>query len=297
MKTANRLIVFTVFMLALGAKSPAFASEDVQFNSAGVPLTPFQVKRAKAKGIELKPEPGILLAGRLSRPQGAGPFPAVVLMHSCFGIRPHQDRWASDIADWGYVALQVDSFGPRGIVETCTDLNAAFYAGVGTSNVLDAYGALSYLRGLPFADGDRVAIMGWGFSPIMSAVVRDGQQRYFEEKFRAAVALYPDCDNMTSGDFYLPLTIHIGDLDDWNLAAVCERTAAASKGLANPVNLHIHPGVRHGFDDAELGSLWIHETAQNVHKTPPRGATLGYDRDAYRVTQQQVRAFLDEHLR
>lgn len=289
---AALLIAFGVQVSAI-----ALASEEVRFSSASVPPTPFKIKQAKKKGIELKPEPGIPLVGQLSKPEGVGPFPAVILFHDCFGIRPYQDGWAMKLAQWGYVALQVDSFGPRDIEETCTSLTDAFALGVGGNNVVDAYGALSYLRDQPFVDKDRVAIMGWGVSPVLSAVVRDGQQRYFDERFRAAIALYPNCDDMTSGDFYLPLLILIGAMDDWALATFCEHTAAASKNLPNSVALHVYPDVYHGFDDTDLGEVWFHEKAQNIYKTPARGATLGYSAVAHQDARRKVRAFLAEHLK
>ena len=37
---------------------PLSAAELVNFNSASTPPSPFAIKRAKAKGIELKAEPG-----------------------------------------------------------------------------------------------------------------------------------------------------------------------------------------------------------------------------------------------
>ena len=299
LRTAILVALVTALLIAVGDQYSAFAfaSEEVHFTSASVPPTPFQTKRAQAKGIELKPKPGIPLTGKLSKPEGAGPYPAVVLFHDCFGVRPYQDDWAMELVKWGYVALQVDSFGPRDIEETCTNLREAFFAGVGGNNVVDAYGALSYLRGQPFVDEDHVAIMGWGFSPVLSAVVRDGQQRYFDERFRAAIALYPDCDDMISGDFYLPLLILIGASDDWTLSAECERTAAASKKLPNRVVLHVYPDAHHGFDDSDLHEPWYQENVQNVFKTPPRGATLSYNAAAHRDAQEQARVFLAEHLK
>jgi hypothetical protein len=51
----------------------------------------------------------VTLTGKLTKPQGDGPFPAVVLMHGCTGIAKNQDEWVERLASWGYVALQVDS--------------------------------------------------------------------------------------------------------------------------------------------------------------------------------------------
>lgn len=278
---------------------PAFAlaSEEVHFNSASIPPTAFQVKKAKAKGIELKPKPGIALVGQLSKPEGAGSFPAVVLLHSCFGIRPYQDRWAEKLTQWGYVTLQVDSFGSRDIEETCTEQTDTVYLSVGTTNVTDVYGALSYLRGQPFVDKDRVAVMGWGFSAILSAVFRSGQQRLYDEKFRAAIALYPDCRDLSSGDFYVPLLLHIGANDDWNLAKYCKQIASASEPLSNPIGIRIHPDTHHGFDDADVGQRWYYEQAENIYKTPTRGATLGYSATAHQSAKDEVRTFLAKHLK
>jgi dienelactone hydrolase len=52
----------------------------------------------------------LLLPGHLYRPDGPGPFPAVVALHGCGGIGPHLHRWAQTLQQWGYVALLVDSF-------------------------------------------------------------------------------------------------------------------------------------------------------------------------------------------
>ena len=50
---------------------------------------------------------------RLSKPDGPGPFPALVLLHGCQGVSPQVKDWARWLADRGYVAFVVDSFGPR----------------------------------------------------------------------------------------------------------------------------------------------------------------------------------------
>src|SRR5690349_9278675 len=95
------------------------------------------------------------LQGLLRRPAGAGPFPAIVLLHSCNGNwRKLDERWGRKIAPWGYVTLTVDSFGPRGIDNTCTSsapLDMAF----------DAYRALDYLARQSFVDAGRVAVLGF----------------------------------------------------------------------------------------------------------------------------------------
>src|SRR2546422_11324404 len=62
----------------------------------------------------------------LSKPDGPGPFPAVVIMHDCSGLGPRSsgapDRWAKELLGRGYVVLIPDSFTTRGHPDGgCTD--------------------------------------------------------------------------------------------------------------------------------------------------------------------------------
>ena len=81
---------------------------------------------------------GVGIRGYLTTPPGRGPFPAVVLLHSCLGLPANRQAIGAEVAHWGYVALFVDDFGPRGLKETCA---VDFPDGPP-----DAYGALAYSR-------------------------------------------------------------------------------------------------------------------------------------------------------
>ena len=56
------------------------------------------------------------------KPKGDGPFPALVLQHQCGGLRNASGSWQNlSMLEWartavkrGYVALVIDSLGPRG---------------------------------------------------------------------------------------------------------------------------------------------------------------------------------------
>ncbi|MGD9061864.1 MAG: hypothetical protein PVF72_15600, partial [Desulfobacterales bacterium] len=63
----------------------------------------------------------VMLTGKLTKPQGDGPFPAVVLLHDCRGPMPEYEvPWIERLTNWGYVTFRVDSFGPRGESSVCT---------------------------------------------------------------------------------------------------------------------------------------------------------------------------------
>lgn len=63
--------------------------------------------------------PEAALNGRLFMPGGAGPFPAVILLHGCGGPSRLQDDWAERLVGWGYAALALDSFSARGTRTVC----------------------------------------------------------------------------------------------------------------------------------------------------------------------------------
>jgi len=60
---------------------------------------------------------------QLYLPPGNGPFPAVLVMHSCSGITDNTRSWASRLVGWGYAAVIVDSFGPRNQRRICDSLD------------------------------------------------------------------------------------------------------------------------------------------------------------------------------
>jgi dienelactone hydrolase len=225
----------------------------------------------------------LTLAGKLQKPAGDGPFPAVVLLHGCGGIQPKRDhRWAERLSDWGYVTLQVDSFGPRGLSNVCT------YTGkdsidIFQQRVTDAYDALQYLAGLPFVDVKKIAVMGWshGGHTTLQALYQDRKM-----PFQAAVAFYPACRRSLSG-MNAPLLILIGEADDWTPAAQC--VTMMPKGNTSPeVKLKIYPGAYHGFDTA--GANHNVRGSKGMHH-------LQYNPVAEADAIIQVRSFFEKHLR
>ena len=168
------------------------------------------------------------LEGVLLRPPGAGPFPAIAMLHGCTGLRTPSRAirakprfWAEHFRDRGYVALLVDSFTPRGIDEVCTGRHLLSPV---RDRADDARGALRYLQGRPEVRPDRVGLLGWsnGAAATLSVLLDAGTAA---RDFRAAVAFYPNCTRNYPGgpDFrpYAPLFLLVGALDDWTPAAPC----------------------------------------------------------------------------
>ena len=192
------------------------------------------------------------LQGYLRHPNGTGPSPAVVLLHSCSGNWRHIDeRWGKRIASWGYAALSVDSFGPRGIKTTCRD------SSISTDFGADAYRALDFLAQQPPVDPARVAAVGFAMGGffVLSSVERGIAEQASSNKFRAAVAFYPPCGGL-KGDLTVPTLILIGERDDLNSAEECRNLVAGRDGWgisrqkdrAIPITLVVYPDAYHAFD-------------------------------------------------
>jgi dienelactone hydrolase len=194
------------------------------------------------------------LQGILRQTSAASPAPAVVLLHSCNGDwRKLDERWGKMVSSWGYVTLTVDSFGPRGLKNTCGS-NAP------VPLAFDAYRALNFLAQQPTVDPARVAMLGFsqGGWLALSSVERGPIERLAENKFRAAIAFYPPClgfkDNMT-----VPTLVLIGELDDWARASECRNLVegrddygiSRRSGDGVPIRLVVYPGAYHAFDAAK----------------------------------------------
>lgn len=101
----------------------------------------------------------------VSKSDGLGPLPAVVIMHDCSGLGPSSsgapDRWARELVTRGYVILIPDSFTTRGHAGgVCTNPSPSRTEVSPSHRVRDAYAALAYLQTLPYVDGRRVGLMG-----------------------------------------------------------------------------------------------------------------------------------------
>jgi dienelactone hydrolase len=230
---------------------PAMA-ETVHFPSATTAPTPLQQRLAKERGTPIEPQPTVEISGALHRPAGAGPFPAVVALHGCGGRGPreYEDALAAQFVSLGYILLIVDSFGPRGITERCT---AATYDKQDVDRVMDAYGGLLYLAGLPFVDAERIAVVGYsqGAMVALSAVTLGGIETLFDRHFRAVIAYYPGCWAET-GAVSIPTLVLIGVLDDWTPARECEAMMKRRSGDGAPLKLVVYPGAYHAFNARSL---------------------------------------------
>lgn len=211
-------------------------------------------------------------------PQGNGPFPAIVVLHGCDGIGPHYRIWARRLRAWGYAALLVDSFRPRGLATVCNQGRLV----PPELRVRDAFNAASYLRSLPSVAADRIGVIGFshGGWTILKAVLAENLGA--DRPFAAAVAFYPGCEAPRSG-LVTDTLILIGEADDWTPAGRCAHWRDLAQANGHRLVLKTYAGALHGFDAPAAPHSYA-------------GHFVGRSPEAAEDAVAQTRAFFAERL-
>jgi len=243
------------------------------------------------------------IEGKLYKPDGGGPFPALVLLHGCQGVVRQTQTWAHWLRERGYVALVTDSCGPRNDPADC---KGGDDSGPSTARFDDAIGALRYLQAQPFVIPDRVASFGWSQGGLFAMSVINGPTLERARArgvtlpragYAAAIAMYPGgCGDYAKELVLRPLLLLIGDSDNWTPPRYCREMAANMKARGADVTLVEYKGAYHYFDVVGQKK----DVLKNIEQpfTPGTyGVTVAYDREAATDAQGQVEAFLARVLR
>jgi carboxymethylenebutenolidase len=102
------------------------------------------------------------LVGYLARPQGAGPFPAVLMIHEWWGLTEDITRKADLLSRDGFVVLAVDAYRGRS-ASTVPGAIALVSSTPKERIAADVDAGWSYLESLPSVDPRRIGAVGFCF--------------------------------------------------------------------------------------------------------------------------------------
>jgi dienelactone hydrolase len=259
-------------IVALGASIAACQTTSVSFPNAEI------------EGAQV---PQRTISATMSKPDGPGPFPAVVLLHTCGGVQPHvSTHWPDYLTGLGYVTMTVNSFGSRGL-GACP--NALHPAGTGPRQrdamtnayreiTRDAYGALDYLAAQPYVDAKRVAVAGFslGANVINSFLVK--QKPRPMHNFASAIGVYGRCHDLAGAvKPALALMELAGELDPQHVESC--------RAVADKVELHVLPGAYHAWDSPQASG-----------NTGSAGESMRYSAIATEQSRNLVKDFLARRL-
>ena len=222
-------------------------------------------------------------------------------MHGCSGMwiapgkpTPSYDDWARRLQDRGFIAVLLDSFGPRGQKEICTQKQRAISEA--RDRPRDAYAALRWLATRTDVRAGHVHLMGWsnGGSAVLNTLRPDAPGREPKLAFRSAVAFYPGCAALARGPYRpgAPLLIQAGGADDWTPAKHCEALARAAVEAGAEVEIDVYPGAHHAFDRLG-GAVRIRPDVRNLSSPTGWGATVGPNPEAREKARERTFAFLE----
>ena len=197
----------------------------------------------------------------LYRPEGNGPFPAVVALHGCDGLtgmrsplgKRYRD-WGEKLAAAGFVVVFPDSFGSRKLGPQCSAADRKLRSG--RERVGDVEAARLWLQAQSYVAQDRISLLGWANGAVAAlwtvrphAGAKDGKP-----DFRSSVALYPGCRRLrdTAWSTRAPTLILVGAKDDWTPATACEQMVSGARGRSAQAAIVVYPGAYHNFDYPNL---------------------------------------------
>jgi len=219
---------------------------------------------------------------KLQRPEGPGPFPAVIMVSGCSGFTPSESpafftHRAEQFKGEGAVVIFVDYLAARGFA-TCRDRGGAkgFAPEVGQ----DVIAGAAYLRAQPFVKPADIVAVGWsmGGGGVLAALGAMPQSE--TPLLRAVVAFYPFCPDVKPWKTPVPALMLLGGLDDIAPADDCQGLAK-KVGAAGPVEVRVYRDARHAFDVPEFPPM--------LKRGP---GTVGYNADATRTAWDEIRKFL-----
>jgi carboxymethylenebutenolidase len=220
------------------------------------------------------------IVGYLFKPDGAGPHPAIVLLHGRAGpysannnadctfvaqnkpspcdagtLSKRHTMWGQYWADHGYVALLPDSFGSRGKARGFGRFSHGDSerdaVNEKTIRPLDAEGALAYLRGRNDIVPERIFLQGWsnGGSTALNVMIRQGAR----SGFRAALVFYPGCGTSALLERVIStsasIAMFLGEDDEEVSPDFCLKVADRSRAAGTRIDLKLYDGATHDFDD------------------------------------------------
>ncbi|ASU41475.1 dienelactone hydrolase [Herbaspirillum sp. meg3] len=248
---------------------------------------PMTVSAASPATVYFPSEDGTELVGYLFQPPGDSgtPHPAIIMLHGRSGpyssninarcsrigrdvsspchagtLSQRHKMWGEYWANHGYLALHVDSFGPRerahGYGRNSHDLPERQAVNEMTVRPLDAEGALAYLASRNDVRKDQIMLQGWsnGGSTALNVMYRQaqGDSSVAPLRFRAALVFYPGC-----GARSILTRRYRSDTEVWIFLAESDEEVSPRNCLAvmpsddpaSLVKVIEYHGATHDFDD------------------------------------------------
>jgi carboxymethylenebutenolidase len=203
----------------------------------------------KASWKQLKIESGVMRV-HLSLPDGAGPFPGIVIIHNQGGINDIL-HLPAELASAGYVAVAPDMYYRDGI--DCPDPAPTRRARLRDASVItDVNATVDFFKAQPEVDGARLGILGFCMGGRVTYLMAAANP-----SFKAAVMYYGGGIFRSWGDgpspfertaeIHCPMMGHFGEEDDNPSPEDVQKLAAELTAHGKIYEFHSYTGAGHAF--------------------------------------------------
>jgi carboxymethylenebutenolidase len=213
-------------------------------------------------------------SGLLLTPEGAGPFPALVVIQEWWGLNDWVKEQARALAKQGYVALAVDLY--RGKLTAKQEEAHQLMMGLAPDRAIrDLKAAVAYLAARKDVTKDRIGSIGWCMGGRYTLALATE-----EPTLAAGVAYYgaPPTDPTAIARIKAPILGNFGAEDKGPAPDQVKAFEAAMKKAGKAVDVKIYEGAGHAF--ANVNNPWG-----------------GYREDAAKDAWARTLAFLAKHLK
>jgi dienelactone hydrolase len=140
---------------------------------------------------------GLVMKGRLATPDGAGPFPAVLIAPEARGLDDHQAGRAETFCELGYVSLAFDYYGAGRVMRDAQEVSRQLQTLGSRPDEIRArsWSALDVLLAEPSVDRCRVSAVGYCFGEtVVMELARTGAD------LKAIIGFHPGLNILRPGD-------------------------------------------------------------------------------------------------
>jgi len=205
----------------------------------------FTDPRIKARYVSY-PSPGGTsgtMRGYLVQPEGAGPFPTVLVIHENRGLNPYIEDVARRVATEGFLALAPDGLAPVGGYPGNDDDGRTLQASLDQGKLrTDMLNSARFLKAHAQSSG-KLGVTGfcWGGTATNFLAATLGADLKAGVPFYGAAA-----ETASVPAIKAPLLIQYAENDE-RINAMWPAYDAALKASGVPHEMHMYPGTQHGF--------------------------------------------------
>ena len=187
------------------------------------------------------------------QPDGAGRFPAVVVIQNQDGLAEFTQEMTQRVAEAGYFGVAPELYHREGPIITKEDIVSRKNTRRDTAVINDVNAAVDFLKSCSFVDGGKLGIVGFCMGGRVAFMMAGANPA-----FRAAVDFYGGgkytawgadaTPGSRAAELHCPIQGHFGELDKNPSPDEMRRLDAELNQLGKPHEFYFYDEAPHGFN-------------------------------------------------